>query len=581
MDIAAYVQAEDGSPLMPVKRYGRVRRMLRSGKARVVNRLPLTIRLTYKIEDPVTEPLILGIDPGRKNIGFCVIDGKCEVYYASHTETRNEDIVKLMLHRKNFRKASRRGERLRRKRRAAKEGTLVKKTTMGVRLADGRPVMERFLPHYKKPVKIKDIRNTEARFCNRKQKKGWLTPTANHLLQTHCNLVNLVKKILPITCIVLEVNKFTFARMDDPDIRPEQFAKGPLYGYLNVNDAVDKQQNGTCLFCKKGITYHHHVVPVNKGGSNTIANTAGLCDRHHDLVHKEEKWYEKMVKKKKGLIKKYGDLSVLNQIIPFLLKKLPEMAKEVYITKGFDTKETRERFGLPKEHHVDAWCIAASVCDSIHPEKGECHIPVFEKVYRIVQFRRHNRTIIQRTESRKYYLGKDLVATNRHKAIVAVPKKKKGKYVIEEKIQQMDSLEEFRNNMTKKYGARKAEKMISRLKVDSKRCYQNRSRLMDGAICETDRGKVFVMKSQQNGCTRYNELITGEKKRKEDQLKQEIAVLRAEQKKEEKNGGDPARITALKEEIQKKKEALPNGAGYQKTICRVLRHNTGLVMVLD
>lgn len=174
MEIAAYVQAEDGSPLMPVKRYGRVRRLLRTGKARIVDRYPLTIRLTHKIKDPVTEPLILGIDPGRKNIGLCVIDKDARVYYASDAETRNKTIVKLMENRKKARMASRRGERLRRKRRAKKNGTLIRKTTMGVRLEDGRPVMERFLPHYKKPVKLKDIRNTEARFCNRKRERGWL-----------------------------------------------------------------------------------------------------------------------------------------------------------------------------------------------------------------------------------------------------------------------------------------------------------------------------------------------------------------------------------------------------------------------
>lgn len=580
MQIAAYVQAEDGSPLMPVKRYGRVRRMLRSGKARVVNRDPFTIRLNDKIEDPVTEPLILGIDPGRNNIGLCVIDTNCKVYYASDVKTRNKEIVTLMKDRKDARKVSRRGERLRRKRRAKKNGTLIRETTMGVRLEDGRPIMERILPHYKKPVRLKDIRNTEARFCNRKRKKGWLTPTARQLLQTHCNLVRMVQKMLPVQCIVLEVNKFTFARMDDPDIRPEQFAKGPLHGYLNLNDAVDKQQNGHCLFCKKAVTHHHHVIPLSKGGSNTIANVAGLCDKHHDLVHKKAEWHDKMVKKKKGLSKKYGDLSVLNQIIPFLLKKLPDMAAEVYITKGYDTKILRDKLGFPKEHHVDAWCIAASVCKDPHLEKT-AYCASFQKVYRIVQFRRHDRSIIKRTESRKYYLDGKLVATNRHKATMAVPKRKNGEYVIEEKKQDVDSLEEFRIQMIKKYGAREAEKMISRLTVKGKRCYQNRSRVMPGAVCETKDGKVFVMQGQHCNCERYYETLTGDKKTKEDQIKQELSSLRADLKKQKKDGGDPENIAVLERKILEKKAFLPKAAEYQRSVCRVLCYNRGLVTIPD
>lgn len=580
MEIAAFVQAKNGSPLMPVKHYGRVRRLLRSGKARVVNRYPLTIRLTYEIEDPATEPLILGIDPGRKNIGLCVIDTDCKVYYAADVETRNKEIVTLMKNRKNARKASRRGERLRRKRRAKKNGTLIQETTMGVRLEDGRPIMERILPHYKKPVKLKDIRNTEAKFCNRKRGKGWLTPTARQLLQTHCNLVKMIQKILPIQCIVLEVNKFTFARMDNPDIRPEQFAKGPLYGYLNLHDAVDKQQEGHCLFCKKKIDHYHHVIPLSRGGSDTIANTAGLCDEHHDRVHKEAKWHDKMVKEKEGLIKKYGDLSVLNQIIPFLLKKLPEMAEEVYITKGYDTKELREQFNLPKKHHVDAWCIAASVCEDPHLERTD-YVDSFDKVYRVVQFRRHDRTIIKRTESRKYYLDGKLVATNRHKATMAVPKKKKGEVVIVEEKQDVDSLEEFRIQMIKEHGASGAEKIISRLTVNEKRCYQNRSRVMPGAVCETKSGNIFVMQGQHNNCERYYETLTGDKKTTEDQIKQELSSLRKKLKKQKKDGLDPEEIISLEKEILEKKKILPKAAEYQKSICRVLRHNRGLVTIPD
>ena len=68
-----FVLSIDGDPLMPIQRPGRVRRMLKSGKARIAGYNPFTIQLTYTTTKHV-QPVILGIDPGRTNIGlnmFC------------------------------------------------------------------------------------------------------------------------------------------------------------------------------------------------------------------------------------------------------------------------------------------------------------------------------------------------------------------------------------------------------------------------------------------------------------------------------------------------------------------------------
>lgn len=45
-----YVQNKDGQPLMPTERYGKVRRLLNTGKAKVIKRCPFTIRLLYVAE---------------------------------------------------------------------------------------------------------------------------------------------------------------------------------------------------------------------------------------------------------------------------------------------------------------------------------------------------------------------------------------------------------------------------------------------------------------------------------------------------------------------------------------------------
>ena len=67
-----YVLSKKGKPLMPTKRFGKVRRMLKNGQAKVVKRKPFTIQLLYETTY-YTQPLILGVDPGRTNIGIAVV----------------------------------------------------------------------------------------------------------------------------------------------------------------------------------------------------------------------------------------------------------------------------------------------------------------------------------------------------------------------------------------------------------------------------------------------------------------------------------------------------------------------------
>lgn len=58
-----YVLSASGKPLIPTTRCGHVRILLKEKKARVVERTPFTIQLTYETEE-VTQPLYLGINPG-------------------------------------------------------------------------------------------------------------------------------------------------------------------------------------------------------------------------------------------------------------------------------------------------------------------------------------------------------------------------------------------------------------------------------------------------------------------------------------------------------------------------------------
>ena len=458
-----YVISKDGKPLMPTTRGGHVRHLLHENKARVVERIPFTIQLLYETPD-VTQPLILGIDPGRTNIGLAVVNEQGVSQFAATLVTRNKDVPSLMKDRKAHRTKHRQlKRRAKRRRRARKNHTTV------------APVFKRKLPNEKKQIELHDIRNKKARFNNRVRPAGWLTPTANHLLQTHINAVKKIMKFLPITDVVMEENKFAFMAIDNPNIKPWDYQHGQLYGYGSVENAVSAQQGGHCIFCKNGIDHNHHIIPRSKRGSDTLPNIAGLCNKHHDLVHKSEAWKDKLAQKKAGLNKKYGALSVLNQIIKPLETALADMFPGYfYAVSGRDTKAYRDEFRIPKEHFYDAFCIAMQIMPNVKPRfRGM-------SAHRIRQFRRHDRQVChQEMLNRNYLLNGKKVATNRHKAIE----------------QKENSLEEYRDSLIQNVGIDAAKAILSNLAVEPHPpVNKDVNRALPGSLF-IHKGRVFVLAS--------------------------------------------------------------------------------------
>lgn len=90
MECVVYVQNKDGSPLMPTRRFKKVKQMLREGFAIKVSARPFTIRLTYQ-STSYTQDVVSGTDGGRTNIGnACVLqDGIC--LYRDTVTTRKPD----------------------------------------------------------------------------------------------------------------------------------------------------------------------------------------------------------------------------------------------------------------------------------------------------------------------------------------------------------------------------------------------------------------------------------------------------------------------------------------------------------
>ena len=154
---------------MPTERYGKVRRMLRDGRAKVVKAKPFTIQLTYETTK-YTQPITLGIDAGYQSIGFSAITEKKELLA---------------------------GE---------------------CQLLQGQVERNRERLMYRRQRRNR-LRYRKSRFDNRRKPEGWLAPSLQNKLDTHIRLVEKIKSILPITQVIVEVANFDIQAIKNPGIQ--------------------------------------------------------------------------------------------------------------------------------------------------------------------------------------------------------------------------------------------------------------------------------------------------------------------------------------------------------------------------
>lgn len=307
-----YVLKQNGQPFMPTSRFGKVRRLLKEEKAKVVRREPFTIKLLYEPETDVVQECYCGVDTGSKHVGVAVV-GNDRVLYQSQTELRN-DIKKKMDRKRVFRR-NRRNRKTR----------------------------------YRK-----------CRFLNRRNsvKKDRLPPSVKHKVQAHIDEIEFCKKILPISDLILEVSQFDTALMKTPSLINEKvrhwgYQQGFNYGYSSRRSAILHRDNYTCQCCgKKNCRLEvHHIKFRRDGGTDDEENLITLCEDCHKGVHAGTVELNKKPKKNKNL-KHATHMSIIRSQ---LLKKYPDAIE----TFGFVTSENRHRLNLPKDHYIDA-CVIAS-----------------------------------------------------------------------------------------------------------------------------------------------------------------------------------------------------------------------------
>ncbi|MBU4352220.1 MAG: HNH endonuclease [Nanoarchaeota archaeon] len=315
-----------GKPLMPTTpRKARI--LVKENKAKVLNRCPFVIKLNYPTGENKQE-IILGIDSGYKEVGFSARTNKAELISGELKLRTN--ISKLIEQKSNYRRTRR--NKL----------------------------------WYRQP-----------RFLNREIKKGGLAPSVQHRLDSHINLVDRIKSMLPITEVIVEIAKFDAQKMQNPEISGIEYQYGELQGF-EIKEYLLEKFKRTCVYCnKKDLPLEvEHIIPKSRGGSSRVSNltlSCRKCNVDKGTQTAEEYGFPKIQEQAKEPLKQ---TAFMNLVRKYLVERL-----DCNHTFGYITKHKRIKYNIDKSHIHDAFMIANGSLEE------RC------KSFEVTQTRRNNRSI--------------------------------------------------------------------------------------------------------------------------------------------------------------------------------------------
>ena len=299
-----YVISKSGKPLMPTNRHAKIRILLKNKKAKVIQNKPFTIQLLYDSKE-YTQPISLGIDSGYTYIGYSAVTEDTELISGEVQllQGQSERLKERAMYRRNRR------SRLR----------------------------------YRAP-----------RFDNRisSKPKGWLAPSLQHKYDSHIRFVEKLKKILPITSIIMEVASFDIHKLKNPSVHGENYQHGEQEGFFNLREYIFHRDKHTCQICgsKDRPLQVHHIGYWKNDRSNRPQNLMAACVKCHIPKNHERDgklWGLKPVNKG------FREATFMSMIRWRLINQL-----SCDYTYGYITKSKRIELGLEKSHANDAFVIA-------------------------------------------------------------------------------------------------------------------------------------------------------------------------------------------------------------------------------
>ncbi len=309
----AFVLNGNGQPLGTAKA-GRAGYLIRKGKATLVAKIPMTIQLTYTVENPTIQDHSLGIDDGAKTAGVAVVahnQNQAVLVFKADITLRGN--VKHLLDNRRERRKSRRSR----------------------------------------------LRHRQPR-SRRGDKSGWIAPSIRVRKDNVLRVARDLGKRCPISRIVYEEGQFDTHALWDEDV--VDYQKGPNSGFENRKKAVLWRDKYICQYCglncikASEIAEVDHVIPRARGGTNAWRNLVCACrpcNQAKDNRTATEFGYPQV----KGKYFKYpAHLQVGKTYIKVELSHIAPLE----VVFGWQTSELRKELGLEKTHANDAISMVVS-----------------------------------------------------------------------------------------------------------------------------------------------------------------------------------------------------------------------------
>lgn len=299
-----YVLSRSGRPLMPTKP-ARARHLLEAGEAKVARVVPLTIQLTIDTPEAV-QTVYGGQDPGLTQ-GVVAVRQDGEMLFQAETKCR-PDISEKIAERRSYRRNRR----------------------------------------------CRKVRYRKARFQNRRKPEGWVAPSIRQLKHEHDKLRRLVENILPVTSWAVELNKFDFQKMENPDIQGVQYQNGPQKGCFDVREYVLERDGYACVLC--GSEKDRRLCRF-RGKSSRPKNLVTLCSACRKKAVNREIPLE-------ALLENYRWAARVNT-----MRALWAPSERLVLVSAEQVAEARSALGIGKSHVNDA---LAAVCAAfgVGPKPG-------------------------------------------------------------------------------------------------------------------------------------------------------------------------------------------------------------------
>ena len=342
--MAVYVISKNGERLMPTTRLGRVRHLLKEGKAHITKRKPFTIQLNYE-STAYTQEIELCVDTGAQHIGVSV-----------KSESREYSSIQfdLLPDEKERHDDCRKYRRTRRNRK----------------------------------------RYRKARFNNRKShaEVKWLAPSLANKAGRHIDIIKNYVSAAPISDVYIEMGQFdiqVLAAIQEGKPIPVgvDYQHGPQYGIDTLREAVFQRDKYTCRFCgrsafdqkDRAILHAHHAYYWRGQHGDRLEELATCCEKCHTTANHQPDGKLWGFDEK---LPRYVGAAFMNSVKWYIWKILKrDLPCNVHMTYGAVTKRSRIDLGLEKSHTNDAYAM------------GKLHPPVKTEPLLLQKVRRNDRIL--------------------------------------------------------------------------------------------------------------------------------------------------------------------------------------------